>query len=65
MAYCEDFPACGHEPGCCPDRDRYGRVVGMRCTCGAPVPITSRWSLCRGCIARMFRDDGSEADPDD
>lgn len=52
---CEDFPACGHEPGCCPDRDERGRQTNMRCDCGASVPLTSRWSLCRGCIAAMLR----------
>ena len=60
MARCEDCPCCGHEPGCCPDRDENGRVTAMRCYCGAPVPITSRWSICRGCIARSLRDDADD-----
>ncbi len=26
---CEDFPCCGHEPGCCPDFDESGRQLNM------------------------------------
>lgn len=44
---CEDFPCCGHESGCCPDRDPdTGEPLNMKCTCGAPVPLSSRFSLC-------------------
>lgn len=57
MARCEDFPCCGHDLGCCPDRDEHGRVTAMRCACGAPVPKRSRWSLCDGCVRRAIRDD--------
>ncbi len=50
MARCEDFPCCGHESGCCPDFDENGDQINMRCTCGAKVPVTSRYSLCNGCL---------------
>lgn len=51
MARCEDYPACQHEPGCCPDYDpETGRQLNMRCTCGATVPIDSPWSICEGCM---------------
>lgn len=47
---CEDFPCCGHENGCCPDHDESGRQTNMRCTCGAVVPLSSRFSLCASCL---------------
>ena len=47
---CEDFPCCGHEAGCCPDFDEAGQQLNMRCTCGAEVPLTSRYSRCEGCL---------------
>ncbi len=50
MPRCEDFPCCGHENGCCPDFDESGRQTNMRCTCGAVVPLTSRYSLCLSCL---------------
>ena len=51
MARCEDFPCCGHESGCCPDYDpETGRQLNMKCTCGATVPLGSRYSLCEGCL---------------
>ena len=49
MARCEDFPCCGHEPGCCPDF-KNGRQLNMRCVCGAEVPIESRYSICESCM---------------
>jgi hypothetical protein len=58
MARCEDFPCCGHEPGCCPDYDEAGRQLNMKCTCGATLPLTSRYSICQACIARPDPDDG-------
>jgi hypothetical protein len=57
MAYCEDFPCCGHEAGCCPDFDESGRQLNMRCVCGAEVPLSSPSSLCSTCL--------SQGDPDD
>ena len=53
MPRCEDFPCCGHELGCCPDFDESGRQLNMKCTCGATVPLTSRYSICEGCMQRM------------
>lgn len=50
MARCEDYPCCGHELGCCPDFDEAGRQLNMKCTCGATVPLTSRYSLCEACL---------------
>jgi hypothetical protein len=51
MARCEDFPCCGHEGGCCPDFDEEtGEQLNMICTCGAKVPITSRFSICQECL---------------
>lgn len=50
---CEDFPCCGHESGCCPDFDAGGRQLNMRCTCGARLPLSSRSSICKGCMAEM------------
>lgn len=58
MARCEDFPACGHEAGCCPDYDPdTGEQLNMRCTCGAEVTLGSRFSICRGCLERPDPDD--------
>ena len=48
---CEDWPACGHEAGCCPDFDlETGAQLDMKCTCGVSVPLTSRSSLCADCL---------------
>jgi len=53
MAYCEDFPCCGHEMGCCPDFDEdTGKQLNMKCTCGATISIDSRYSICKGCLQR-------------
>ena len=50
MTRCEDFPACGHELGCCPDFDpETGRQLNMKCVCGATVPLGGS-SLCAGCL---------------
>ena len=55
---CEDFPCCGHELGCCPDFDpETGRQLDMKCVCGASVPLTSRYSLCVGCLYAPDPDD--------
>lgn len=51
MARCEDFPCCGHESGCCPDYDpQTGEQLNMKCTCGATLPINSRYSICDTCM---------------
>jgi len=69
MARCEDFPCCGHESGCCPDFDPdTGKQLNMKCTCGATVPLTSRSSLCEGCLhpgRRRARATECECDADD
>jgi hypothetical protein len=53
---CEDFPCCGHESGCCPDFDpETGRQLDMKCVCGASVPLSSRSSLCQGCLRGPFQ----------
>jgi hypothetical protein len=71
---CEDFPCCGHEPGCCPDYDSAGRQLNMRCTCGAKVPLNSRSSLCPTCLAAPdegefecdeWDDEDGDDEPDD
>jgi hypothetical protein len=50
MARCEDYPCCGHEPGCCPDFDESGRQLNMVCTCGKKLPINNRYSICDACL---------------
>ena len=51
MASCEDFPACGHELGCCPDYDPdTGKQLNMKCVCGATIPLTNKSSLCESCL---------------
>ena len=56
---CEDFPCCGHEAGCCPSFDlETGEQLDMKCVCGASVPLTSRSSLCAGCLSSSDDDEG-------
>lgn len=50
MPRCEDFPCCGHEAGCCPDFDESGRQINMICVCGTKLPLSSRYSICEGCM---------------
>lgn len=50
MARCEDYPCCGHEPGCCPDFDESGNQLNMKCVCGATLPINSPYSICLTCL---------------
>ena len=49
MAMCEDFPACGHEQGCCP-RYENGVQMDMVCVCGTRLPIDNPVSICNGCL---------------
>lgn len=49
MIMCEDFPACGHEQGCCP-RYENGRQLDMVCTCGKRLPVDNPVSICDGCL---------------
>jgi hypothetical protein len=58
MATCEDFPCCGHEPGCCPDFDKSGKQLNMVCTCGKKLPITNRYSICDACMKQGQEEDG-------
>ncbi len=59
---CEDFPACGHELGCCPRVDEDGNQTEMVCICGASIPIHSRTSLCRHCLMGEMGDAEYEDD---
>lgn len=53
MAKCEDYPCCGHESGCCPDYNKeIGKQLNIKCTCGATLPINSRYSICDSCLNR-------------
>lgn len=56
MSRCEDYPCCGHELGCCPDFDEAGRQLNIVCICGAKLPVTSRFSICDGCMDRDDED---------
>ena len=58
MGYCEDFPCCGHEAGCCPDFDESGNQLNMICTCGAKLPVDNRYSICDSCMRSEDDDDG-------
>lgn len=57
---CEDFPCCGHEPGCCPDFDENGNQINMKCICGVSLPLNNSTSLCNSCL-----DDYEEQDMED
>jgi hypothetical protein len=58
MARCEDFPACGHELGCCPDYDEEtGAQLNMVCVCGAKLPVDNRFSICDSCLNDDREDD--------
>ena len=59
MPRCEDYPCCGHELNSCPDFDPdTGAQLDMKCVCGASVPLTSRYSICEGCMDRMTEEQG-------
>lgn len=60
MARCEDFPCCGHERDCCPSYSDAGEQLDIVCTCGARLPINSRYSICDGCMSYGDRDEGTE-----
>jgi hypothetical protein len=47
---CEDFPCCGHEQGCCPDFDKSGKQLNMKCVCGAVLPVDNSSSICGTCL---------------
>jgi hypothetical protein len=65
MSMCEDFPACGHERGCCPDFDESGRQLNMVCTCGAKLPVDNRFSICDTCLNESQLDGWDRNDYDD
>jgi hypothetical protein len=67
MGRCQDYPCCGHESGCCPDFDDSGNQLNMKCTCGATVPLNSRYSLCQSCLNEdsWMLDEGSSYAFDD
>jgi hypothetical protein len=50
MPRCQDFPCCGHEPGCCPSFDESGRQLDMVCTCGKRLPVDNPVSICNTCL---------------
>jgi len=62
MASCEDFPACGHEHGCCPRYDASGKQLDMVCTCGVSLPVNARYSLCGACLQAGDAEEGSLAE---
>lgn len=55
---CQDFPCCGHEMGCCPRFSESGEQLDMVCTCGARLPVNSRYSICDGCLRAGDDEDG-------
>ena len=61
MSKCEDWPCCGHEPGCCPDFDEDGNQLNMVCVCGAKLPVDNRVSICDSCL-NQERDHDRDAD---
>ena len=65
MASCEDFPACGHEAGCCPRYDESGKQLDMVCTCGVRLPVNARYSLCGACLQAGDPEEGSLAEERD
>lgn len=60
MKPCEDYPACGHGDGGCPDND--GRFNCMQC--GRKLPKKSPSSICLKCEKRMMKqwEDGGDFD---
>lgn len=68
MIQCEDFPACGHERGCCP-RFENGVQMDMVCVCGARLPVDNPVSICHHCLKdaeRIYGDpDYTESDATD
>lgn len=62
MIMCEDFPACGHEQGCCP-RYENGVQMDMVCICGKRLPVDNPVSICNTCLnAEEGWFDGEDSD---
>ena len=67
MAYCEDYPCCGHGPppmgdgGGCPDSQGRFRCV----ECGARLPKRARSSICERCLTRRSRMTDDEREYED
>lgn len=64
MSYCEDYPCCGHEAGCCPSFNEAGEQTNMICTCGAELPIDNPVSICDSCLDRDYEDDDYSMEDD-
>jgi hypothetical protein len=64
MIQCEDFPACGHERGCCP-RFENGVQMDMVCTCGRRLPVDNPVSICNACLRAEDDWAGEEESYDD
>ena len=62
---CIDWPCCGHERGCCPDYNKSGKQLNMRCVCGAVLPLNNRVSLCKACLRRLDDEDTNDWDDDE
>ena len=62
MIMCEDFPACGHEQGCCP-RFENGVQMDMVCTCGARLPKDNPTSICNTCLQNYSDEDYHQDTP--
>jgi hypothetical protein len=60
MTYCEDFPCCGHEAGCCPDFDSSGQQLNMICVCGTRLPVNNPSSCCDHCLQDLEDPDYSD-----
>lgn len=68
MARCEDYPACGHENGCCPRYSESGEQLDMVCVCGARLPVDNPVSICNACLRAedgwSDEDDSDYSEPD-
>lgn len=54
---CEDFPACGHSAGQCPQMWSTGQQAEILCVCGASLPPNSRFSICDSCLRQPMEGD--------
>lgn len=51
MPRCEDYPACGHEDGGCPNADGSFNCA----SCGRKLPKNSSSAVCKRCHRRHQR----------